>query len=219
MKNILITGASGNLGKSILAAFEKAGDYHINITSRDEVHGSTYLKAFYVDLMDEVSSASLVEEIIDEQEHIDAVIFLTGGYMAGDIIQNRTADIQKMIAVNVATAHNIATPLIELNRRQQKKLDFIFIGAKSAMNASSAITNVAYALSKKMLYHYAELINESENRYGTAAYIILPGTLNTQFNRDTMPDADFTKWTSPDDIALCIKEIIEAVQTETVIEL
>jgi NAD(P)-dependent dehydrogenase (short-subunit alcohol dehydrogenase family) len=219
MKNILITGASGNLGKSILATFEKAADYHINITSRDEVNDSSHLKAVYADLMDEVSAASLVEEIIDEQQHIDAVIFLTGGYMAGDIIQNSTADIQKMIAINVATAHNIATPLIQLNRRQQKKLTFIFIGAKAAMDVSSAITNVAYALSKKILYHYAAFINESENKYGTGAHIILPGTLNTQFNREAMPDADFTAWTKPDDITLCIKEIIEGRQTEKVIEL
>lgn len=219
MKNILITGASGNLGKSILAAFEKAEDYHINITSRDEVHVSSHLKAFYVDLMDEVSAAALVEQIIDEQKHIDAVIFLTGGYMGGDIIQNSSADIQKMIALNLATAHNIATPLIELNRRQQKKLNFIFIGAKAAMNVSSAIINVAYALSKKMLYHYATFINESEHEYGTAAYIILPGTLNTQFNREAMPDADFTKWTNPDDIALHIKNIIDSEQTKKVIEL
>lgn len=219
MKNILITGASGNLGKSILAAFEKAEDYHINITSREEVHGSSHLKAFYADLMDEVSAASLVEQIIDEQEHIDAVIFLTGGYMPGDITQNSTADIQKMIAVNVATAHNIAKPLIQINRKRQQKISFIFIGAKAAMQASSAIANVAYALSKKMLYHYAEFINESEHQYGTAAYIIFPGALNTQFNRDAMPDADFTKWTNPDDIALCIKNIIEDEQNEKVISL
>ncbi len=219
MKNILITGSSGNLGKSILAAFENGEEYHINITSRDEVHGSSHLKSFYVDLMDEISAATMVEEIIDEQEHIDAVIFLTGGYMPGDIIQNSTADIQKMIAVNVATAHNIATPLIQLNRRKQKKINLIFIGAKAAMKSSSAITNVAYALSKKMLYHYVEFINESENKYSTAAFIILPGTLNTAFNRDAMPDADFTKWTNPDDIALCIKNIIAGEQTEKVVEL
>lgn len=219
MKNILITGASGNLGKSILAAFENAANYHINITTRDEVHGSSHLKAFYVDLMDEVSANALVGQIIDEQKHIDAVIFLTGGYMAGDIIQNSSTDIQKMIAVNVATAHNIAAPLMQINRHQKKALHFIFIGAKAAMKSSGAISNVAYALSKKMLYHYVEIVNESENEYGTAAYIILPGTLNTQFNREAMPDADFTKWTNPNDIALCIKNIIDGEQNEKVIEL
>jgi len=37
MKNILITGASGNLGRTIVAAFEQVDDeYHINIISREE---------------------------------------------------------------------------------------------------------------------------------------------------------------------------------------
>jgi short-subunit dehydrogenase len=219
MKNILITGASGNLGKARLEAFEKESEFHVNITSREEIHGSSHLKAFYVDLMDETSAKTLVEELIETQQHIDAVIFLTGAYVSGDVTQNTSATIQKMIAVNIATAHNIAAPLMQINRHQKKALNFIFIGAKAAMNPSAAKSNIAYALSKKMLYHYVEIVNESENKYGTEAYIILPGTLNTQFNREAMPDADFTKWTNPEDIALCIKKIVEGEQIEKVISL
>lgn len=218
MKNILITGASGNLGKMIVAAFEQSDDYHINIITREEVQGSNYLKAFHVDLFDDVSAASLVEEIIESQQHIDAVIFLTGGYTGGDITQNSAADIQKMMAVNLITAHNIAGPLMNINRHQKRKLSLIFIGAKAAMELSLAKNSIAYALSKKTLYHYASLINESENKTGTSAYILLPGTLDTAFNREAMPDADFTEWTKPADIALCIKKIVEDVQMETVIE-
>jgi len=218
MKNILITGASGNLGRAIVAAFEQAEDYHINIVSREELQGSNHLKAFHVDLLDEVSAASLVEEIIETQQHIDAAIFLTGGYVGGDITQNSAADIQKMMAVNVATAHNIASPLININRHQKRKLSLIFIGAKAAMKLSSAVNNMAYALSKKTLYHYVTLINESENKSGTSAYILLPGTLNTGFNREAMPDADFAVWTKPGDIAFCIRQIVEGVQTEPIIE-
>jgi short-subunit dehydrogenase len=219
MKNILITGASGNLGRTIVAAFEQADEYHINIISREEVQGSNHLKAFHVDLLDEVSAALLVEEIIETQHHIDAVIFLTGGYVAGDITANSAADIQKMISVNVATAHNIASPLININRHQKRKLSLVFIGAKAAMELSSAINNIAYALSKKTLYHYVSLINESENKAGTSAYILLPGTLDTSFNRNAMPNADFTVWTKPGDIASYIRKIVDGVQTENVIEL
>jgi short-subunit dehydrogenase len=219
MKNILITGASGNLGKAILEAFEKESEFHINITSREEIHGSSHLKAFYVDLMDEKSAKSMIEELIETQQHIDAVICLTGAYIPGDVTQNSAADIQKMIGLNVATAHNVVAPLIQINRTNKRSLHLIFIGAKATMNPSTAIENVAYALSKKMLYHYVEIVNESENKYGTNAYIILPGTLNTQFNRTLMPDADFTQWTNLDDIAICIKKIVAGEQIEKVISL
>lgn len=216
MNNILITGASGNLGKSILAAFETESEFHINITSREEIQGSNHLKAFYVDLMDEAAAASLVHELIDTQQSIDAVIFLTGAYLQGDITQNTATDMQKMVSVNVATAHNIAAPLMLINRHQKRPLHLIFIGAKAAMQPSSSIGNIAYALAKKMLFNYSELINESENKYGTSAYILLPGALNTAFNREAMPNADFSQWTKPDDIAQCIKEIISGEQTEKI---
>jgi len=219
MKNILITGASGNLGKSVLAAFEKESEFHINITSREEIHDSGHLKAFYVDLTSEASTASMVHELTEKQQHIDAAVFLTGAFIQGDITQISSTDLQKMISINVATAHNIAAPLIQINRQKQKPLHLIFIGAKAAMAPASAVENVAYALSKKMLLNYAELINESENKYGTLAYIILPGTLDTAFNRQAMPDADFSQWTNPDDIATYIKRIILKEDVEKIISL
>lgn len=219
MKNILITGASGNLGTTIVAAFEQADEYHINITSRGEVQDNNHLKAFHVDLLNEASAASMVEEIITTQQHIDAVIFLTGGYISGDITQNSSSDIQKMIGLNVATAHNIAGPFININRREKRKLSLIFIGAKAAMETSTAVNSMAYALSKKTLHHYVSLINESEKKSGTSAFILLPGALDTVINREAMPDADFTKWTKPGDIAECIRAIVEGEKTESIIEL
>ncbi|MBC7935192.1 MAG: hypothetical protein H7Y86_07520 [Rhizobacter sp.] len=85
--------------------------------------------------------------------------------------------------------------------------------------ASSAVNNRAYVYPRRTLYHYVRHINESENKSGTSAYILLPGILDTGFNREAMPDADFTEWTKPGAIALRIKEIVEAAQTEPIIEL
>ncbi|MFN0080955.1 MAG: SDR family NAD(P)-dependent oxidoreductase [Ferruginibacter sp.] len=219
MKNLLITGATGNLGQAILAEFETDNDYHINITTRDKTDSSGRIKSFNVDLLNDASAAALVAELVETQEHIDAVIFLTGAYISGDITKTTSADLQKMTGVNVATAHNIAAPFMQINREQKRPLKLIFIGAKAAMNAASSIENVAYALSKKMLFNYAELVNESENKYGTLAHIILPGALNTRFNREAMPDADFSKWTKPEDISLCIKKILTTDDVEKVISL
>ncbi len=219
MKNILITGASGNLGRTIVAAFEQVNDYHVNIISREAGRGSKHVKAFNVDLLNEDFCALLVKEIIETQVHLDAVIFLTGGYVSGDITKNSSVDIQKMMSLNVATAHNIVSPLININRHIKRKLSLIFIGAKAAMELPSAVNNIAYALSKKTLHHYVSLINESEKKFGTSAFIVLPGALDTTINREVMPDADFTKWTKPGDIAQCIRAIVQGEKTESIIEL
>ena len=180
---------------------------------------TNHIKAFHVDLMNEFSTAALVAEIIETQGQLDAVIFLTGGYMAGDLSQTSASDIHKMIEVNFNTAYNVAAPLIKMNRLQHKKTRLIFIGAKAAMDNNAATHNVAYALSKQLLFHYTEQINTSEKVYGTEAYILLPGTLDTVFNRNAMPDADFSSWTKPDTIADHIHKIIDGLQLNAVIEL
>lgn len=219
MKNLLITGATGNLGKTILAALEKEEGFHINITCREEVPGTEHLKAFHVDLMNETAAADLVQEIMETQGQLDAVIFLTGAYVSGDITQSTSSDLQKMMGVNVITAHNIARSLMQWNRQHPKPLQLIFIGAKAAMDNHSAIHHVAYALSKKMLFEYCNLINQSEHKNGTLAHILLPGTLDTAFNREAMPEADFSQWTKPADIAACLLKILSGEERNTVIQL
>lgn len=219
MKNILITGASGNLGKTLLAAFEKEDAYHLNITTREKTSETSHLKAFHADLLNDLSATSLIEEIVETQGQLDAVICLTGGYMAGDLSQTSASDIHKMIEVNFNTAFNVAAPLIKINRLQHKKIRLIFIGAKAAMDSKSAVPNVAYALSKQLLFHYTEQINTSEKVFGTEAYILLPGTLDTAINRNVMPDADFSSWTKPETIIDHICKIIDGLQLNAVIEL
>ncbi len=219
MKKILITGATGNLGKAVLAAFKKDSDFQINITARESIKEANHLKAFQIDLMDETSTAALVDELAATQKPIDAAVFLTGAYIPGDITGNTSSDIQKMVGINVTTAHNLAAPLMKMNRKLNKPLQLIFIGAKAAMSPVSAIENAAYALSKKMLFNYAELINESENKYGTVAHIILPGTLNTLLNREQMPNADFSQWTMLEEIILSIEQIISGEKIDKIITL
>lgn len=60
---------------------------------------------------------------------------------------------------------------------------------------------VAYALSKGLLFHLAELINEHGRKKNITATVIVPSTIDTLANRKAMPEADTTKWIKPEAIA------------------
>ena len=116
-----------------------------------------------------------------------------------------------------AAAFNSVLPLVN-HFRKKGGGKLIFIGAKAAYNNSTAINNFAYSLSKQMLFNFTGMINESEAAFNTTAHILLPGTLDTVLNRQQMPDADFSKWTSMQIIAETISNIIAGKEVKTVIE-
>jgi len=216
MKNILITGASGNLGQVVVAEFLK-GDYHLNLCMSKRIDGNERLTIYTPDLTNAVEIGQMVADIIGAKGKIDGVIHLVGTYLPGTLDSTSTADIDKMININFKTSFNLMKAILPYFKEAQSG-KFIFIGAKAAMYPSMANTSVAYALSKQMLPQLAHLINESDNSKSISAHVLLPHTLDTELNRKSMPDADFSTFTSPHKMAVSMRKIVEGEETRTTLE-
>jgi short-subunit dehydrogenase len=215
MKNIIITGAAGNLGKAVTAEFSN-GDYHMNLSVLTPTENTDLQTAWYPDLKNPEAVTEMIKSIEEKEWEIEATIHLVGGYKPGNLGETNPDDVNEMVALNFNTAFNLVHALLPHYQRNGGG-KFIFIGAKAAMNAGTAVNNVAYALSKQMLVPFAEMINEAEKENNIKAHVLLPGTLDTALNRSFMPDADFTKWTSTADLAKTMREIVEGTETREVV--
>ena len=217
MPLIFLTGGAGNLGKTVVETLLQAGhQLHLSVFSEadqtpDGVH------RHLTDLTNENAVSSTLNEIIAKESKINAAVFLAGGYMAGATDAVTMSDIQKMIKLNFETAFYAAQNLLT-HFRNTGGGQLIFTGARAAMENKTAAHNVAYALSKQLLYQYCNMINENEKAHHISAHILLPNTLDTALNRSLMPDADFTKWTQPLSIAQKINNIIKGEEKNTVIQ-
>ena len=103
MKNIIITGASGNLGEVVVAAF-KSADYFLNLVIRQAYEDTERIRAWQADLTDAKSVAKLVEDITHADPQIDAVIHLVGGYAPGKLDHTGLSELDKMIDINFKSA-------------------------------------------------------------------------------------------------------------------
>ena len=212
MKHILITGGTGNLGKVVVNKLLESG-YQLHLAVRehtDEVIENIFY--YPAELTSPESSQLLVEDILSKTENIAAAVFIAGGFVGGSLQLTSMGDIHSMMQLNFATTFNSAVHVINHFRRSGGG-KLIFIGAKAAYNNSTAIHNIAYSLSKQMLFNFTAMINESEAEFNTTAHILLPSALDTAHNRKQMPDADFSKWTSPEMISILIQQIIEGQET------
>jgi NAD(P)-dependent dehydrogenase (short-subunit alcohol dehydrogenase family) len=216
MKNIIITGATGNLGKTVTSEFS-SGDYHLNLAVRKPLENTDRQTAWYPDLTNAAAVDEMVRSIRQTQGAVDAAIHLVGGYKPGVLNETRTDDVTEMIGLNFNTAFNLVQALLPQFRENGRGV-FIFIGASAAMKAVTAGYNVAYALSKQLLVPFAEMINEANRNENITAHVLLPTTLDTPLNRSLMPDADFSKWTSTSKIAGTMREIVDGIEKRQLIQ-
>jgi NAD(P)-dependent dehydrogenase (short-subunit alcohol dehydrogenase family) len=210
VQNIIISGASGNLGQDVVRKLSTV-DTHLFVTTGSHYKGEfdalSGVDNFRIDLLDSDASHSFVQKVIDQAGSIHAGVFLVGGYAPGGLAETNDEDLEKMIHLNFFTAFHLTKPLIA-HFKKQGGGQLIFIGAKGAVSSNQGDANFAYTLSKSLLVKMADMINSEYESEGITATLIVPGIIDTPVNREAMPDADFDKWVPPTDIAESIAFIL-----------
>jgi NAD(P)-dependent dehydrogenase (short-subunit alcohol dehydrogenase family) len=203
MKNILITGAAGNLGKIVTAKFLTAGYRVVAIVSPQTSLSSLPkdIAGYHADLSDEASANEIVNKIIQEHGTIDAALLLAGGFAMGNILHTHLSHSDDMIALNFNTAYNIARPLFTQMSTQPNGGRIILIGARPALEHRGGKDMIAYALSKSLIFKLAELLNAEGKDKNITASVIVPGTIDTPANREAMPKADRSTWVTSEELA------------------
>jgi NAD(P)-dependent dehydrogenase (short-subunit alcohol dehydrogenase family) len=209
-KNILITGASGNLGKAAVEKFVAEGHFVIATVSPGKTLGFKTGKnvvTYEADLSNESSVQDVIEHIIADHEKIDAAILTVGGFAAGKINSTDGTMIQKMMTLNFNTAYFVSRPVFN-HMIEQGRGRIIFIGSRPALVAKDGKNTLAYALSKSMVFKLAELLNAEAAGKNVVSSVIVPSTIDTPQNREAMASSDFSTWVKPEEIAEAMNFLI-----------
>lgn len=213
MKTILITGANGNLGAATVKKFLD-NDYRVVATARSGSElgfavGHSNFELHQVDLADENAVTLFAKEAINLYGTIDGALFLAGGFATGNIEDTSGAELKKMFSLNFETAYFIAR-LVFQHMLQNNYGRIVFIGARGALLPEQGKTSLAYTLSKSLLFRLAELLNATAKGKNVTASVVVPSIIDTPPNRRSMPDADFSKWPTPEEIA----DVLEYICSE-----
>jgi NAD(P)-dependent dehydrogenase (short-subunit alcohol dehydrogenase family) len=201
---ILITGANGGLGVSVVQFFLEKGFRVIAIVARAEgkkdITPHPALDIQVVDLSDESATASFIAGTIAAYHTIDAALLLVGGFAMGGVAETTGAGLAKMFTLNFETAYFTARPLYaQMLEQGQGRL--IFIGSKPSLDPAQGKHVLAYALSKSLLFKLAEILNADARGKDVVAHVVVPSTIDTPANRKDMPDADVESWVRPEQLA------------------
>jgi NAD(P)-dependent dehydrogenase (short-subunit alcohol dehydrogenase family) len=205
-KVTIISGASGGLGRMVSRVFYEAGASVVLVGSRaegvqalaDEL-GQERALPVATDLVDPAGAEAVVTATLDRFGRVDILLNLAGGFRGGMPVSASSDDVlDKMLDINLWTAYNLSRaavkPMIE-----QKWGRIVNTASRDALRGRANYS--AYAISKAAILRLTESMAAEVKDYGITVNAILPGTIDTEANRQSMPRADFTKWVKPITIA------------------
>ncbi len=197
MKRAIVTGASGNLGKAVVEQLLGSG-YQVSGTGLLPGAGESYMGA-KIDLADEAATYEWVSSVI-QQGAVDTAVLTVGGFAMGDIASTRSGNVQEQINLNFLTAYHVARPVF-LHMKERGSGTIFLLGSQAGMAAEKNKGVTAYGLSKSLLFRLADLMNLEAAGTDVKVFVVVPSIIDTPQNRVAMPDADFSKWVTPAEIA------------------
>ncbi|MFT3791197.1 MAG: SDR family oxidoreductase [Rudaea sp.] len=202
-RKIAVTGAAGSLGSTVVRAALAAGATVAAIDQADLHGGATPgLHEFGgVDLASSDAADKAFAAIGTKLGGLDAVVNVAGTFRWETLEGGSLATWDLLYHVNLRTAVatcKAALPLLLASKAGR----IVNIGAAGAVKAGTGMG--AYAASKAGVAKLTEALAEELKDRGITVNAILPTIIDTPANRKDMPDADFSRWVRPEQVAATI---------------
>ena len=214
MKQILVTGAGGDLGREVVRCCIERG-HNVRATVHSEsslmqLPPHERLTVSVTNALDEAAVTDCVQSMVRATGGPDALVLLIGGFRPGVPEKTTVTDLRNMFELNVLTAAAYVFAALPQLKNKPGGGRIVLIGAKPGRDMAAAKGAVAYGLSKSLLFRLAEIINAAYAGKEILATVVIPGTLDTPANRAAMPGADRKKWMSPATVAAEILKVLES---------
>jgi len=149
---------------------------------------------------DPVQAKAAMARIVAWRGGLDVLVNVAGGFVWQTLEDGDLAAWSRMFALNTltcATACKAALPHLLASAAPR----IVSVGAGGAVKAGAGMG--AYAASKAGVHRLTESLAE-ELKGRVTVNAVLPSIIDTPTNRSDMPDADFTAWVTPHEVAQAI---------------
>jgi len=202
-RTVVLTGASGNLGRAVASAFAGTG---ASLALLDVKPGSIQDSAMQIfvqtDLFDAQSVQAAADRILQRFGRIDVLCNLAGGFRMGSPVHETSAqDWDFLFNLNARTVLHTAKAMVPamLERGGGK---IVNVAAYAAQKGAARMG--AYAASKSAVIRLTETMAAELREHNINVNCVLPTIIDTPQNRADMPDADPRRWVAPADLAQVI---------------
>ena len=210
-KIFVVTGGTGGLGGAVSRRLlDEGARVHVTwIVSKEADSFKSSLGAtadscilHQLDILDEDAVIAFVADLIASEGRIDGLCNLVGGYVGGmSVVETDLARWDFLLNLNTRSALTMCKHIVP-HMQAAGAGKVVNVSARRALQGAAGLS--AYSASKAGVLRLTEALAAEVIDDGIQVNAILPSTIDTAPNRAASPDADHSRWVSPDDIAAVV---------------
>jgi 3-oxoacyl-[acyl-carrier protein] reductase len=204
---IVITGATGGLGKVVAQRLAKLGATLALISTseerlqdlKDSLEAShERILTVAANLIDAVATRAAAQAVQKRFSRVDGVIHLAGGWVGGkSVMQIEAADVQSMLDQHVWTTINVAQAFIpHLIANSWGRI----VAISTPFAARPAANGAPYALAKAAQEALMLSLAQELKNTGVTANLIIVRTIDVNHDHERQPTPQNASWVTPEEI-------------------
>jgi NAD(P)-dependent dehydrogenase (short-subunit alcohol dehydrogenase family) len=204
-RTVMVTGAAGNLGRSVADAFALRGANLVLVDLKqdalEKVFGtgnSRHLLA-PTNLLEQAQVDATVQKAVGQFQRIDVLANLAGGFRMGEPVHaTQDATWNFLLDLNARTLlHAVRAVVPRMLAQGGGKI--VNVGAFAAQKGAAQMG--AYVAAKSAVIRLTEALAAELREKNINVNCVLPTIIDTPENRAAMPKADPGRWVAPADLA------------------
>jgi NAD(P)-dependent dehydrogenase (short-subunit alcohol dehydrogenase family) len=202
-RTAILTGVSGGWGRAVLDRFLVQG-WNCCATSRqagEEMPDGVLVVS--ADLTDPASAERVVDACMERFGGVQALACVAGGFkMSGPLHESSPDDWRGQLAVNLDTAYTMTRatlrPMLAAGTGS-----IVYVGSRAAVRPFAGAA--PYIVSKAAVLALMGAVDAEVRTKGLRVNTVMASIVDTPRNRADSPDADFSRWTTGDQLAHVIE--------------
>ena len=207
----LVTGGTGGLGRAVSLALLNEGA-RVVVTYREQKEwielqraaaaNATQLQGHNIDVTDAAAVDQFVARTVAETGTLDVLVNAVGAYAGGTTLWESDPRVfERMLALNLRSGYLLSRAVVPAMLKRGRGA-IVNIASKAAIDHAAGAA--AYVASKAAAVAMIDSLAADLQGTGVRVNSVLPSIIDTEANRKAMPNADFSKWPKPEEIATVI---------------
>lgn len=194
---VIVTGASGALGRAVVARLKADGAAVAAVDAAKVVEIDADLVLSGVDLADTTAVGATIEAVVSALGGVNGLANIAGGFVWEPVVGSEAETWDRMFRTNLLTAALASRAALPHLLKQGGAI--VNVGAAGAVDPAAGMA--PYAASKAGVMAMTRSLADELRGRGVRVNAVLPTILDTPTNRRDMPDADPAGWIRPVDAA------------------
>jgi NAD(P)-dependent dehydrogenase (short-subunit alcohol dehydrogenase family) len=207
-QTVLITGAAGALGSVVARKFHRNGARIVLVDhARDRLselfstieQDETVMLAQSVDVTNVEDMVRTATQAQQKFGGIDVLVNVAGGYRAGQRVHETPIETWEFMLGLNARSVLVSSKAVVPHMLRAGAGKIINIASRAALGGEAL--NGAYSASKAAVVRLTESMAAELKDDNINVNCVMPGTIDTPANRESMPGANTSRWVEPDALA------------------